>query len=109
MVAAKIFKHSYTIDNYILAYDKARMLDVGDRYLNAKTAKIYLRSGDIEKNSELMKEFVSDPLTEENIKFTETVWYLNECGESFLIKKNIKRSHYCLRNVINVFLAIIKD
>ena len=97
------------IDNYILAYDKARMLDVGDRYLNAKTAKIYLRSGDIEKNSELMKEFVSDPLTEENIKFTETLWYLNECGGAFLIKKNIIRSHYCFRNVINVFLAIIKD
>ena len=109
MVAAKIFKHSYMIDNYILAYDKARMLDVGDRYLNAKTAKIYLRSGDIEKNSELMKEFVSDPLTEENIKFTETLWYLNECGGAFLIKKNIIRSHYCFRNVINVFLAIIKD
>ena len=86
MVAAKIFKHSYMIDNYILAYDKARMLDVGDRYLNAKTAKIYLRSGDIEKNSELMKEFVSDPLTEENIKFTETLWYLNECGGAFLNK-----------------------
>ena len=109
MVAAKIFKHSYMIDNYILAYDKARMLDVGDRYLNAKTAKIYLRSGDIEKNSELMKEFVSDPLTEENIKFTETLWYLNECGGAFLIKKNILRSHYCFKNVINVFLAIIKD
>ena len=109
MVAAKIFKHSYMIDNYILAYDKARMLDVGDRYLNAKTAKIYLRSGDIEKNSELMKEFVSDPLTEENIKFTETLWYLNECGDAFLIKKNIIRSHYCFKNVINVFLAIIKD
>ena len=109
MVAAKIFKHSYMINNYILAYDKARMLDVGDRYLNAKTAKIYLRSGDIEKNSELMKEFVSDPLTEENIKFTETLWYLNECGGAFLIKKNIIRSHYCFRNVINVFLAIIKD
>ena len=109
MVAAKIFKHSYMIDNYILGYDKARMLDVGDRYLNAKTAKIYLRSGDIEKNSELMKEFVSDPLTEENIKFTETLWYLNECGGAFLIKKNIIRSHYCFRNVINVFLAIIKD
>ena len=109
MVAAKIFKHSYMIDNYILAYDKARMLDVGDRYLNAKTAKIYLRSGDIEKNSELMKEFVSDPLTEENIKFTETLWYLNECGGAFLIKKNIIRSHYCFKNVINVFLAIIKD
>ena len=109
MVAAKIFKHSYMIDNYILAFDKARMLDVGDRYLNAKMAKIYIRSGNIEKNLELMKEFVSDPLTEENIKYSETLWYLNECGCAYLIKKNIIRSHYCFKSIINIFLAIVKD
>ena len=56
------------------------MLDVGDRYLNSKMAKIYIREGNMDKNLEIMKEFVSDPLTEENIKFTETLWYLNECG-----------------------------
>ena len=109
MIAAKIFKHSYMMDNYILAYNKARMLDVGDRYLNSKMAKIYIREGNMDKNLEIMKEFVSDPLTEENIKFTETLWYLNECGGAYLIQKNIIKSHYCFKNIINVFLAIIKD
>ena len=109
MILSKIFKHSYMINNCILAYDKARLLDVGDRYLNAKMAKIYIRSGDIEKNLEIMKEFVNDPLIEENIKYIETLWYLNECGCAYLIKKNIIRSHYCFKNVINIFLAIIKD
>ena len=109
MVTAKIFKHSHMMNNYRLAFDKARLLDVGDRYLNAKMAKAYIRAGDIEKNLEIMKEFVSDPLTEDNIKFSETLWYLNECGCAYLIKKNIIRSHYCFKNVIKVILAIVKD
>ena len=109
MVAAKILKHSYMIDNCILAYDKGRKLDIGDRYLNAKMAKIYIRNGYIDKSAEVMKEFVTEPLTEENIKFSETLWYLNECGCSFLTKKNIIRSHYCFQNIIDVFLNIIKD
>ena len=109
MVESKILKHSYMMDKCLLAYNKARLLDVGDRYLNAKTAKLYLREGDIEKSSELMKLFVSEPLTEENIKFSESLWYLNECGCCFLTKKNIIRSHYCFQNIIEVFLNIIKD
>ena len=109
MVASKILKHGYMMDKSILAYDKARLLDVGDRYLNAKTAKLYLREGNIEKSSELMKLFVNEPLTEENIKFSESLWYLNECGCCFLVKQNILRSHYCFQNIIEVFLNIIKD
>ena len=109
MVAAKIFKHSYMMDKCILAFDKARLLDLGDRYLNAKMAKIFIREGQIKNNDEVMKLFVPQPLTEENIKFSETLWYLYECGCCYLIKKNIIRSHYCLQNVINVFLNIIKD
>lgn len=109
MVAAKIFKHSYMMDKCILAYDKARLLDLGDRYLNAKMGKIYARESQIDKSLEVMKEFVADPLTEENVKFSETLWYLNEMGCAYLTKKNILRSHYCFQSVIEVFLNILKD
>ena len=109
MLVAKIFKHGYMRNNSVLAYEKARQLDLGDRYLNAKMAKMYLRKGEIEDNLKLMKEFVNDPLIEENIKYTETLWYLNECGSAYLVKKNIIRSHYCFKNIIKVFLAMIKD
>ena len=109
MVAAKIFKHSYMMDKCILAFDKARQLDLGDRYLNANMAKIFIREGQFKNNDDVMKLFVPQPLIEENIKFSETLWYLYECGCSYLIKKNIIRSHYCFQNVINIFLNIIKD
>ena len=56
-----------------------------------------------------MKEFVNDPLIEENIKYIETLWYLNECGCSFLVQKNIIRSHYCFKNILKIFLTFIKD
>jgi hypothetical protein len=72
-------------------------------------AKMHIRNGNIDKSTEVMRLFVAEPLTEENIKFSETLWYLNECGCSFLTKKNIIRSHYCFQNVIDVFLNIIKD
>ena len=109
MVMAKIFKHAYMKNNCFWAYDKARQLDLGDRYLNAKAAKIHIRNGDIKENLELMKEFVNDPLIEENIKYIETLWYLNECGCSFLVQKNIIRSHYCFKNILKIFLTFIKD
>ena len=93
----------------IQAYDKARKLDVGDRYLNAKMAKMYLRKGEIEKNIEIMCYFVGDPLIEENLKYMESLWYLNECGSAFLIEKNIVRSHYCFKNIIKIFFGIGKE
>ena len=80
---------SHNYDCAIQAYDKARRLNVGDRYLNAKTAKLNLRSGNIDKNLDLMREFVPDPLVEENIKYSDPFWYLNECGCAYLINKNI--------------------
>ena len=109
MILSKIFKHSYMRNHAIQAYDKARRLNVGDRYLNAKTAKLNLRSGNIDKNLDLMREFVPDPLVEENIKYSDPFWYLNECGCAYLINKNIIRSHYCFKNVLKLFLGIEKD
>ena len=109
MVLSKIFNHSYMRNHAIQAYDKARKLDVGDRYLNAKMAKMYLRKGEIEKNIEIMCYFVGDPLIEENLKYMESLWYLNECGSAFLIEKNIVRSHYCFKNIIKIFFGISKE
>ena len=109
MVLSKIFKHSYMRNHAVQAYDKGRRLDVGDRYLNAKMAKLYLRTGNIEKNLEMMREFTNDPLVEENIKYSDPFWYLIECGCTYLINKNIIRSHYCFKNVMKLFLGIEKD
>ena len=109
MVLSKIFNHSYMRNHAIQVYDKARKLDVGDRYLNAKMAKMYLRKGEIEQSVQMMCRFVPPPLVEENIKFIEPLWYLNECGSAFLINKNIIKCHYCLKNIIKIFSGINKD
>ena len=106
---AKIFKHSYMRNHCNEAYDKARRLDVGDRYLFSKMIKYYLRSGNIEKYSELINNYIENPLIEGNIKYSEPFWYLNECGCAYLTKRNIIRSHYCFKSIIKVIFDIVKE
>ena len=109
MILAKIFKHSFMSENYIYAFNKARLLDVGDRYLNAKMGKLYAREGKIQQSIDTMKEFVSEPLTEESITSYQNLWYLYECGCSYLQNKNIIKAHYIFQNIVNTVLFIIKD
>ena len=109
MVMAKIFKHSYMLNHCNEAFDKARRLDVGDRYLFWKMLKYYLRSGNMEKHSELINKYINNPLIEEDIKYFESFWYLNECGSAYLTQRNIIRSHYCFQSIINTIFNIIKD
>ena len=109
MVAAKIFKHSYMRNLWIDAFDKGRKLEVQDKYLMSKMLKIYLRTGKIDRHMELINRYVSHPLIEENAKYTEPLWYLNECGCAYLNNKNIILSHYCFKNILNSILNIIKD
>jgi len=109
MVMAKIFKHSYMRNHCNEAFDKARRLDVGDRYLFSKMIKYYLRSGNMEKHSELIDNYIGNPLIEESIKYNEPFWYLNECGCAYLTRRNILQSHYCFQSIINAIFNIIKD
>ena len=52
---------------------------------------------------------MSHPLIEDNIKYSEPLWYLNECGCAFLNNKNIILSHYCFKSIIKCLFCIIKD
>ena len=109
MVAAKIFKHSFMRNHWIDAFDKGRKLEEQDKYLLTKMLKIYLRTGNIDKHTELISKQLSHPLIEENIKYSEPLWYLNECGCAYLNNKNIILSHYCFKNIIKCLFCIIKD
>ena len=109
MVAAKIFKHSSMRNLWMDAFEKGRKLEVQDKYLMSKMMKIYLRTGNIDRHNELINKYVSHPLIEDNIKYSEPLWYLNECGCAYLNNKNIILSHYCFKNIIKCLFCIIKD
>ena len=87
MTKSKILKHGLHYEESSLAMEKAKNLDLGDRYLNAKHAKTYIRIEDIDKSAKIMEEFVRNPLLEENVEYYQCMWYQSECGFAFL-KKN---------------------
>jgi len=109
MLKSKIFEHSGLLDKSADAYEKAKKLDLGDRYLNAKYAKKYVRLNNVEKANEIMKEFVRDPLHDDNIDNVQCMWYETECAYAYLRDKNIIRAHRLFNSLIHHFNTIVED
>ena len=109
MLKSKILKHSYMLSLSLNAYDKARNLDFGDRYLNAKLAKIYSRNGQVDLGLNIMNEFVKDPLIEENVDYFQSLWYEFECGNAYLQNKKIVNAHFLFKSILSTFTSIISD
>ena len=109
MMKSKIFKHSGLYEKAADAYEKAKKLDLGDRYLNAKHAKKYIRMNNVEKSNEIMKDFVREPLLDENIDHFQCMWYETECAMAYLRNGNIIRAHRLFNSIIHHFNTIMED
>ena len=109
MVKSKILAHGGMLENSAKAYEKAKKLDLGDRYLNAKHAKVVTRIGDVKRSSEIMKEFVKDPLGDDNAEHFQCMWYETECGYAYLRSKNILRAHRLFKLIFTHFNTLIED
>ncbi len=109
MVKSKILKHGGMLEGSAKSYEKAKKLDIGDRYLNARYAKIYARIGDVPRSVEIMKEFVRDPLSDENTDHFQCMWYETECGSAYLRGKSILRAHRLFKFLLSHFSTLIED
>lgn len=109
MVKSKIFEHAGLYEKAAEAYEKAKKLDLGDRYLNAKHAKKFVRLSNIEKATEIMKDFVRDPLVDENIDHFQNMWFETECAYAYLRNKNFVRAHWLFNSIAHHFNTIIED
>ena len=109
MFKSKLLKHAFMINESCTSYFKAKELDTGDRYLNAKLTKIYFRLGNYEQAIEMTKEYIDDPLKEENIEYYQCLWMYIEGGNSYLENKKLLYSHYLIKNIFNTFNTIIND
>ena len=101
MTKSKILKHGLHYEESSLAMEKAKNLDLGDRYLNAKHAKTYIRIEDIDKSAKIMEEFVRNPLLEENVEYYQCMWYQSECGFAFLKKNQLINAHRLFKGILN--------
>lgn len=109
MIKSKILKHGLYYEESALAMEKAKTLDLGDRYLNAKHAKSYARLGDIDKSAQVMEEFVRNPLLEENVDYYQCLWYQSECGFAFLKQNKLINAHRLFKGILNNILDINED
>jgi tetratricopeptide (TPR) repeat protein len=109
ILKSKILKHAGMLSDSALAYEKAKKLDLGDRYLNAKYAKTLVRNNELEKSLETMKEFIRDPISDENIEHTQCMWYESECGFNYLQGGDILRAHRLFKMIFNHFNTLVED
>lgn len=104
-----ILKRVYQFSASELAYEKAKKLDVGDRYLNAKHAKTALRNNDLNKSLDIMQEFVKHPLEDENLEHVQTQWYMVETINYYLRNGMYAHADRLIRSFLNIFTSISED
>lgn len=92
LLKAKIFSREGDLAKAAELADTARVLDLQDKYLNAKAAKYFFRIGDVEKAEGNMKLFMKDDEDPAATYLTaldsQTAWYEREVGDAFMIRKD---------------------
>jgi tetratricopeptide (TPR) repeat protein len=94
MCRARLFKHAGDYASALESMDKARKMDLGDRYLNNKTIKYALRAGKPElalslANLFVRKEEKSSTLVMAELHEMQVMWFEYECGASALRRGNV--------------------
>lgn len=106
---SEILKRLFKLKDAEMAYEKARKLDVGDRFLNAKLAKASIRAGSYLDGERVMHEFVKGTLDDESIEHIQTQWYILEVVASNLRKGEIPIADRLLRGLFIIFNSIYED
>ena len=104
-----ILKKTYQFKDSSISFKKAKLLDVGDRFLNAKYAKTVLRAYDLKDSLSVMNEFVKNPLDDENIDHIQTNWYILEVASYYLRNNKIPQADRLLRSILTIFNSIFED
>ncbi len=117
---SKILKHGGMLKESAEAYDKVRMnfnsviikarkLDLGDRYLNAKYAKCFLRNDQLDKAAKTTEEFTKNPISNDHIDYLQCLWYEIESSYAYLKTNKIGRAFIIYYHVIGHFTQYIED
>ena len=83
IIKAKIYKNNYNFKLAAEAADKARIMDLADRYPNNLTVKYKIRNNDIEGGDSLLKTFIRDS-SDANLHELQYMWYECELGNAYL-------------------------
>ena len=109
MVKSRILKHNLLFEEAVSAMNKAKELDLSDRYLNAKHAKSIIRNGSVDDGTNVMMEFVKNPLLEENMQRYQCLWFKVETGIAYLKEGKLLLAHRMFRGILDNFKEMFED
>jgi tetratricopeptide (TPR) repeat protein len=109
MVKSRILKHNLLLEEAVSAMNKAKELDLSDRYLNAKHAKSIIRNGNVGDATNVMMEFVKNPLVEENMLRYQCLWFKIETGIAYLKEGKLLLAHRMFRGILDNFKEMFED
>lgn len=92
LVKGKLLKRAGHIEDAIKAVNKARKLDLSDRFLNNKTVKYLLRGDQIEEAERTIALFSKERENELNIHEMQSMWYELELGESHFRQEQYEKT-----------------
>ena len=73
-------------------YEEARNLDKADRAINAQSAMMTLKTGDVERGTTIMDIFVKDCGYDVSIHDNQTMWFEHMCGRAHYQNGNYRQA-----------------
>ena len=89
---SKILKHLKILDKAAESSEQARILDLGDRYLNNKSAKYLLKNNQITEAEEIMALFSKEKANELNVHDMQSMWFELELAEAHFRLGNYQKA-----------------
>ncbi|WWD02421.1 hypothetical protein V865_000460 [Kwoniella europaea PYCC6329] len=104
MAKAMVLKRSGDLLNAAYEMEKARLLDGQDRFLNGKSAKYWLRAGEVKKAEELLAMFTKKDLTPvQDLTDLQCLWFLQEEGDAYRKGGNLAMALKRYQALVTVF------
>jgi peptide alpha-N-acetyltransferase len=84
----RIYKHHGNTKAASACMEKARSMDLADRYLNTRCTVYFLRDGQIDKAEKTVVLFTKEGDQVNNLHEMQCMWWEIECGKAHLKNKN---------------------
>lgn len=106
MTKARILKHAGNVQKASEIMEKARSLDIRDRYINTKAAKYQLRNNDNDAALENMSKFTRKEAIGGHLgdlHEMQCMWFITEDGEAYLRRGKLGLALKRFTSIYNIF------
>ncbi|GAA5863158.1 hypothetical protein JCM8547_002815 [Rhodosporidiobolus lusitaniae] len=111
MLRARILKRAGDAQGAARSMEEARVLDLQDRFLNAKACKYFVRAGDCRRAEEVAALFTKKdaPSPLEDLVEMQCLWFLQEEGDAYKAEEDWGRALRRYHQILNIFQEIEED